>query len=52
MASLIEAWRELFMNNTIPALEALWPCLVFTVIAVAIGSSVFGRLERGFADAL
>jgi lipopolysaccharide transport system permease protein len=52
LASLIEAWRELFMNNTIPGVEALWPCLVFTVIAVAIGSSVFGRLERGFADAL
>jgi lipopolysaccharide transport system permease protein len=52
LASLIEAWRDLFMNNKLPGIEALWPCLVFTVIAVAIGSSVFGRLERGFADAL
>jgi ABC-type polysaccharide/polyol phosphate export permease len=52
LASLIEAWRELFMYNKVPGLEALWPCLVFTIIAVAIGSTVFGRLERGFADAL
>jgi ABC-type polysaccharide/polyol phosphate export permease len=52
LTSLIEAWRELFMYNKVPGLEALWPCLVFTIIAVAIGSIVFGRLERGFADAL
>jgi lipopolysaccharide transport system permease protein len=52
LASLIEAWRQLFMNNKLPGLEDLWPCLVFAVIAVAIGSTIFGRLERGFADAL
>jgi lipopolysaccharide transport system permease protein len=52
LASLIEAWRDLFMSNKLPGIEALWPCLVFTAIAVAIGSTVFGRLERGFADAL
>ena len=52
LASLIEAWRGLFMNNTIPGPETLWPCLLFTAAAVCIGYGVFGRLERGFADAL
>jgi ABC-type polysaccharide/polyol phosphate export permease len=52
MASLIEAWRDLFMNNAIPGLEVLWPSLVSALAATVIGYGVFGRLERGFADAL
>lgn len=52
MASLIESWRNLFVHNSLPGPLDLWPCLVFTVAAVLIGSFVFGRLERGFADAL
>ena len=51
LTSLIEAWRELFMNNTLPGVE-LWPALVFTLGAAALGSVVFQRLEPGFADAL
>ena len=51
LTSLIEAWRELFMNNTLPGVE-LWPALVFTLGAAALGSVVFQRLEPGFTDAL
>ena len=51
LTSLIEAWRDLFMNNALPGLD-LWPALLFTVVTVALGGAVFRRLEPGFADAL
>jgi ABC-type polysaccharide/polyol phosphate export permease len=52
MASLIEAWRNLLVLNQLPSLLDIWPCLAGTVAAVLIGSFVFGRLEKGFADAV
>lgn len=51
MTSLIEAWRELLMNNALPGAD-LWPALVFTLGAVVVGAEAFRRLEPGFADAL
>lgn len=51
MTSLIEAWRDLLMNNTLPGLD-LWPALVFTLGALVVGFEVFRRLEPEFADAL
>lgn len=51
LTSLIEAWRDLFMNNQLPGLD-LWPALVFTAAALVIGTQTFRRLEPGFADAL
>lgn len=51
LTSLIEAWRDLLMANTLPGAD-LWPALVFTLVAVAIGTQVFQRLEPEFADAL
>jgi lipopolysaccharide transport system permease protein len=51
LTSLIEAWRHLFMDNSLPSAD-LWPALVFTLAAVTIGMLVFQRLEPGFADAL
>jgi lipopolysaccharide transport system permease protein len=52
MAVLVEAWRNLFVRNELPSLVDLWPCLAVTAAAVLIGSFVFGRLEKGFADVL
>jgi len=52
MASLVEAWRDLFVYNRLPTPVDLWPCLAGTVAALLIGSFLFGRLEKGFADAL
>lgn len=51
LASLIEGWRSLFLENALPGLE-LWPALLFTVAALVVGGGVFRRLEGGFADAL
>jgi ABC-type polysaccharide/polyol phosphate export permease len=51
LTTLIEAWRDLFMNNSLPGLE-LWPALLFTAAAALIGAQTFRRLEPGFADAL
>jgi len=51
LTSLIEAWRELLLNDTLPGLD-LWPALVFTLGAMVAGREVFRRLEPGFPDAL
>jgi len=51
LASLIDAWRGLFLNNTLPGVD-LWPALVFTLGATIVGGSIFRRLEPRFADAL
>lgn len=51
LTSLIEAWRDLFSNNQLPG-AGLWPALVFTLVAVLVGTQVFQRLEPEFADAL
>ena len=51
LTSLIEAWRELFMNDALPGAD-LWPALVFTLGTLVIGSFIFRRLEPGFADAI
>ena len=51
MASLIEAWRNLFARNELPTLD-LWPCIIWTAALVVVGSFIFGRLEKNFADVL
>ena len=51
LTSLIEAWRQLFMENALPTAE-LWPALVFALVALVIGGETFRRLEPGFADVL
>ncbi len=51
MTSLIDAWRQMFMENHI-ALFDIWPALLLTAAALAIGGSTFRKLESGFADAL
>ena len=51
LTSLIEAWRDLFMNNTLTGVD-LWPALVFSLGALVLGGAVFRQLEPGFADAL
>jgi len=51
LTSLIEAWRDLLLNNSLPGVD-LWPALVFTLAAVLVGTQVFRRLDPGFADAL
>jgi ABC-type polysaccharide/polyol phosphate export permease len=51
MTSIIDGWRQLFMENHLALLE-IWPALLFTAAALAIGGGVFRRLEPGFADAL
>lgn len=51
LTSLIESWRELFLNNSLPITD-LWPTLLWTAGLLAVGTVVFRRLEGGFADAL
>lgn len=51
MASLIQAWRDLFLENKLPSLD-IWPALVFAGVALVAGTLVFNALEERFEDAL
>ena len=51
MTSLVEAWRGLFMNNTLPGTD-IWPALLFAAASLVMGILIFRRLDPGFADAL
>jgi lipopolysaccharide transport system permease protein len=51
MTSLIEAWRDLFLDNKLPAAD-IWPALVFTAVTLVAGIIIFRTLEERFEDAL
>jgi ABC-type polysaccharide/polyol phosphate export permease len=51
MASLIQAWRDLFLYDQLPGVE-IWPALVFAVVALVAGSIAFKTLEGQFEVAL
>jgi lipopolysaccharide transport system permease protein len=51
MASLIQAWRDLFLENKLPSLD-IWPALVFAGVVLVAGILVFKALEARFEDAL
>jgi lipopolysaccharide transport system permease protein len=51
MSPLIEAWRKLFTENTLPGPE-LWISVAFVAAAAVVGVGAFQRLEGNFADAL
>jgi len=51
MSPLIEAWRKLFVENTLPGPE-LWASIAFVAAALTLGAGAFRRLEGSFADAL
>ena len=51
MASLIQAWRDLFLYDQLPGVE-IWPALVFTALALVAGSITFKTLEGHFEAVL
>jgi lipopolysaccharide transport system permease protein len=51
MASLIQAWRDLFLYDQLPGLD-IWPAVVFAVVALVAGHIVFRTLEGQFEVAL
>lgn len=51
MASLIQAWRDLFLYDQLPGVD-IWPALVFAVVALVAGSIAFKTLEGQFEVAL
>ena len=51
MASLIQAWRDLFLYDQLPGID-IWPALVFTAIALMAGSITFKTLEGHFEAVL
>lgn len=51
MASLIQAWRDLFLYDQLPGVD-IWPALVFAGVALVAGSIAFKTLEGQFEVAL
>jgi len=51
MASLIQAWRDLFLYDQLPGIE-IWPALAFAAIALVAGNVAFRTLEGQFEVAL
>ncbi|MEX2238411.1 MAG: ABC transporter permease [Dehalococcoidia bacterium] len=51
MTSLIEAWRDVLVENKLPGLE-IWPALLLSVVVLALGTFLYTRLQQHFADVL
>jgi ABC-type polysaccharide/polyol phosphate export permease len=51
MASLIQAWRDLFLYDQLPGIE-IWPAVAFAAVALLAGNIVFKSLEGQFEVAL
>jgi ABC-type polysaccharide/polyol phosphate export permease len=51
LASLIEAWRELFLQGELPGLS-VWPAVAITIAAVIGGYVVMRAVAKSLADAL
>lgn len=51
LTPLIEAWRELFLRGAMPGLD-LWPSVVFSTAAIALGWLALRFIGKNMADAL
>jgi len=47
---LIEMYRDIFLDGTIPDLWSFVIVLAFGVMLVVVGNAVFKRLQRRFAE--
>ena len=52
MVQFVEVFRNLMYDNRLPTLTTLLPCIVWTVIAIVIGSWVFEHNQSKLAEAL
>lgn len=52
MVQFIEVFRNLMYDNRMPTLSTVAPCVVWTVIVIAIGSWVFEHNQAKLAEAL
>jgi ABC-type polysaccharide/polyol phosphate export permease len=51
LASLLESWRDLFIENKLPGAD-LWPSLLATAVVAFVGVTVFKRARPTLADHL
>ncbi len=51
VAPLLDAWRQLFMDGTLPGTD-LWPAIVLAGVALVAGLTTYRALQRYFADAI
>jgi ABC-type polysaccharide/polyol phosphate export permease len=52
LAPLIEAWRDLFLDNRLPEIGLIWPTVVFIVVIIPASGWLFWSLQEHFEDAL
>ena len=52
MTYIIDAYRDIFYNQTMPNLGGLCLFIVIAIIGCAIGYCIFNKLQKGFAEEL
>ncbi len=52
MAHIIEGYRSIFYNQTMPDIKGLGIVFIFSIIICVIGYFVFKKLQKGFAEEL
>lgn len=50
LASVITAFRQVFLEGRVPEISLLASLFAISLLVLALGSFVFGRLEKGFAE--
>lgn len=50
ITTLMNAYRDVFMNHAVPDMQALGLVAAFSVIVLVIGYMIFKKLEKGFAE--
>lgn len=50
ITTLITAYRDVFMNHTVPDMQALGLVAIVSIIILIIGYAIFKKLEKGFAE--
>ena len=52
MAHIIEGYRDIFYNQTMPDLISLGVVLAISIALCTIGYFIFKKLQKGFAEQL
>lgn len=52
MSYIIEGYRAIFYNQTMPDLTAIGILIVIAIFACVIGYAIFSKLQKGFAEEL
>lgn len=52
VSHIIDAFRDIFINHQLPALEGIFAIYGVSIVLFIIGYSIFNKLQKGFAEQL